>query len=194
MKSQFLSIMALFCVLIQACQSNSETEKVKDSVNDATEKVEKAVENTVDQVKEKMDESFVKSVLDDNAEGLEWLNAGVKMGTDKELVGVALEMIPDHEKLADYLKDYATRRKIKVDVDNDGVKIDSKTGVTWDADWATKMRKFHRDLIDRFERVQTNAEDPELKDFATTTLPTLRNHLDKIEQLEVRLDKKAGRK
>ena len=191
MKINILSIIFIsFGISLFSCKSNPKADKVVETIDDATEKVGKAVDNTVDKVKEQLDENFITKTLDDNAEELEWLRAGSKMGTDPELIAIAKRMIPDHEKLEENIRIYATKNNIKLDRDpSDGVKINSKTGTEWDEEWADKIRDMHRDMVDRFKRVQSKAEDPELKEFATNSLPVLRDHLNMTEKLEARLSK-----
>ena len=172
------------------CDKNDpDTKKAGDAVNDAANDVEDAVVNTVDKVKVKIDESFAKNVLDNNTEELEWLRAGTKMGTDPELKAIAQRMIPDHEKLAKNIKAFAAQKDFHLDLDNDGVQIDSKTGITWDKNWAEKIKKMHRDMVDKFERTQSNTEDKELKELVTNSLPMLRDHLNMAEKLEARFNK-----
>ena len=172
------------------CDKNDpDAKKAEDAVNNAANDVENAVEKTVDKVKVKIDETFVKNVLDNNTEELEWLRAGTKMGTDPELKAIAQKMIPDHERMAKDIKAYAAHKDFQLDQDNDGVQIDSKTGITWDKNWAEKIKKMHRDMVDKFERTQSNTEDKELKELVTNSLPMLRDHLNMAEKLEARLYK-----
>ena len=191
MKIHYLIFSLLGLTLtFSGCDKNDpNTKKAGDALNDAANNVENAVENTVDNVKVKMDESFAKKVLDNNAEELEWLKAGSKMGTDAELRSIAQQLIPAHENIASEIKAYAASKDFHLDPDNDGVQIDSKTGVTWDKNWAEKIKEMYRDMVDKFERTQSNTEDKELKELVTNALPILRENLNKAEKLETRLSK-----
>lgn len=192
MKTIYIPSLFIGLALAFSACNTAETEKAKDDVEQATDKVGKAVGDAVHEVKEELDENLVKNVVKDNEKQIEWLRAGSKMGTDKELVDIAKKMIPDHEKIASDLRAYASKKGIKLDVDTKGVKIDSKTGLFWDEEWADKVRNMNRDMVDKFERVQSHAEETDLKDLATATLPTLRDHLNWTEKLEARLDKATG--
>ncbi|MBC7387691.1 MAG: DUF4142 domain-containing protein [Opitutaceae bacterium] len=191
MKTNYLILGLTSLVLtFSGCDKNDpDAKKAEEVVNNAANDVGDAVEKTVDKVKIKIDESFAKNVLDNNTEELEWLRAGTKMGTDPELKAIAQQMIPDHEKLAKDIKTYAAQKDFQLDQDNGGVQIDSKTGITWDQNWAEKIKKMHRDMVDKFERTQSNTEDKELKELVTSSLPMLRDHLNKAEKLEARLNK-----
>lgn len=191
MKTNYASALLFGSALfLFACKNDPTTEKVEQTLDDAADKVEQTVDHTVEKVKEQMDENFVSKAWKDNAKELEWLRVGSKMGTDPELVDIAKKMIPDHESLSDEIKAYAVSKHIEIDADTSkGVKIDSKTGLLWDEEWADKIRDMHRDRIDNFERTQSKAEDAALKDLATKVLPILRTHLNLVEKLEARLSR-----
>lgn len=193
MKTSYLiPMLGISFLAFTSCNDSPSAQKVKDDVDHAAEKVESAVGNAVNDVKEKMDESFVAKSVKNNAKELEWLRAGSKMGTDPELVEIAKKMIPDHEKIANELMAYAAKHQIEVDSETDGVKIDSKTGLSWDEEWADRIRDMNREMTDKFEKVQSKAEDPALKDLVTDLLPLLRNHLNWTEKLEARLSHHQG--
>lgn len=195
MKTNYLNFLfGLAFLAFTGCNDSPSAQKVKNDVDNAAEKVETAVGNAVSGVKEKMDENFVAKSVKDNAKELEWLRAGSKMGTDPELIEIAKKMIPDHEKIGSELLAYAAKNKIEVNAEVDGIKIDSKTGLSWDEEWADKIRDMNRDMVDRFEKVQSKAEDPLLKELVTNLLPVLREHLNWTEKLETKLDKVTASK
>lgn len=185
--NHLIPLLGLSFLTFTSCNDSPSAQKMKDDADNAVEKVETAVGNAVNDVKEKMDESFVAKSVKENAKELEWLRAGSKMGTDPELVEIAKKMIPDHERIANDLVAYAAKHQIEVDSEVEGVKIDSKTGLHWDEEWADKIRDMNREMTDKFEKVQSKAEDPALKDLVTDLLPLLRNHLNWTEKLEARL-------
>ncbi len=192
--SSLLFLLMGLPLFFSACNDSPSAEKAKENIQNATEKVENAVHQTVDDVKEKVDEHFVSKTLKDNAKELEWLRAGAKMGTDAELMGIAKKMIPDHEKIAEELRAYASKKNISLNVDTSkGIKIDSKTGADWDEDWADKIRDMQRDMIAKFEHEQSDSKDLELRELATKTLPMLRTHLNWAEKVEMRLHKATGK-
>jgi putative membrane protein len=42
----------------------------------------------------------------------------------------------------------------------------------------------HQDVIDQFEKASKDVTDPEIKNFATTKLPTLKAHLDSAKAIQ----------
>lgn len=69
-------------------------------------------------------------------------------------------------------------------------KIDSlakKTGVDFDKAYVDEMIDDHKSDIDNFEKAAKDAKDASVKDFAATTLPTLREHLQAAQGLKDKL-------
>ena len=66
-------------------------------------------------------------------------------------------------------------------------KIDSlskKTGVDFDKAYMDDVVDGHKKDVDNFEKASKDAKDPTVKDFATTTLPSLREHLQTAQSLK----------
>ncbi len=66
-------------------------------------------------------------------------------------------------------------------------KIDSlskKTGVDFDKSYMDDIVDHHKKDVDHFEKAAKDAKDPGVKDFAATTLPTLREHLQSAQSIK----------
>jgi putative membrane protein len=66
-------------------------------------------------------------------------------------------------------------------------KIDSlskKTGVDFDKSYMDDIVDHHKKDVDHFEKASKDAKDPSVKDFAATTLPTLREHLQSAQSIK----------
>lgn len=62
------------------------------------------------------------------------------------------------------------------------------SGPQFDRYYIETMVERHEELIKRYEEMAQEGKDPELKNYATKTLPTLRAHLEQAEQLEEGLE------
>src|SRR5687767_3681173 len=96
----------------------------------------------------------------------------------------------------DDIRNYASKQNFRLD-DIDTVKtatLKEDRGTEWDEEWADEIGDRHRMMIRKFERAQTRVQDTELRDIISKALPSMRSHLDKTEQLEVRLDSQNERK
>ena len=62
-------------------------------------------------------------------------------------------------------------------------KLQDKTGSEFDTAYVSEMVKDHQQTISKFEQASRSATDPELKQFASSTLSKLREHSHMAEQL-----------
>lgn len=62
-------------------------------------------------------------------------------------------------------------------------KLQKDSGADFDKDFDKAMLKGHVKAIKKFEKAAAEIKDPEVRQYAETTLPTLRNHLQHAEQL-----------
>ncbi|MHB1278570.1 MAG: DUF4142 domain-containing protein, partial [Bacteroidia bacterium] len=69
-------------------------------------------------------------------------------------------------------------------------KLNEKSGVEFDRAYADKMVNGHKDAIAAFEKASTDGEDTEIKNWAGTTLPELRKHLDLAIDCQKKCEKK----
>jgi putative membrane protein len=99
-------------------------------------------------------------------------------------------MVSDHSKANDKLMALAKTKGITLPatISSDEQKMSAdlgkKTGKDFDKAYVDAMVKDHKDDIKAFEDASKNLKDPDLKNFAITTLPTLKMHLDSIEAIK----------
>jgi len=67
--------------------------------------------------------------------------------------------------------------------------LTKKTGADFDKAYINDMVDDHKKDVDNFEKASKDAKDPAVKDFATTTLPTLREHLAQVQSIKERINK-----
>lgn len=62
------------------------------------------------------------------------------------------------------------------------------SGPAFDKAYANAMVKDHAEDIQKFENAQTSVNDPQLKQFASQTLPTLREHYRMAQDLQAKVN------
>ena len=103
----------------------------------------------------------------------------------------AQRMITDHGKANSELATLAKSKGIdapkKLDAPHAAMveSLESKNGAAFDEAYSQHMNMDHSKAIDLFES-QANGEDAELAGFARKTLPTLKEHKEMAEQLDVK--------
>jgi putative membrane protein len=114
---------------------------------------------------------------------------GAEKGASDYVKTFGQTMVDDHTKAGDELKTIAARKSIPVSTapmpaDAEvATMIGKKDGAAFDAAFKTKMVADHEKVIKLFTTESTAGKDPELKAFATKTLPTLQHHLEMAKQL-----------
>ncbi len=107
----------------------------------------------------------------------------------------ASTMIEDHQKGVDTLNEVASKQSIVVPpaaADSGPVTTLSKQeGSAFDRAYVEQMVKDHKKAVSLFENASLESGmNPAVRDYATTTLPTLRDHLQHATELEKSLDQK----
>ena len=108
-------------------------------------------------------------------------------GAEKEF---ADHMIMDHTKTTAELTDLAKNDNIPLPFAMDSShqkmfdKLNSLNGDDFRKQYFGDQLSAHKDAVSLFERYGKGGEDANLKDWASTTLPTLQHHLDMAKDLD----------
>ena len=99
-------------------------------------------------------------------------------------------MVDDHTNANNNLKEIASRKNIDVpavitdDQKKDMDKLSKKSGADFDKAYVDMMVEDHKKDIAAFKKAAGTVSDNDIKNFATTTLPTLQKHLDSIQSIK----------
>ncbi len=167
-------------------------DNVKDAANVAANIIKQSTDTAISNIKRKIagnpDSEFVVNALNTNRNEIILLNAGIKMGTTKELKDHARMMLTDHNKLMGKLQTYANNRHYpaltKDWAGRNLSNISTKTGSSWDKAWTSYMIDGHKEDVNIFEDARNNVKDLEVKSLIDNTLPTLHAHLDMMMNLK----------
>ncbi|MBI3730204.1 MAG: DUF4142 domain-containing protein [Burkholderiales bacterium] len=106
------------------------------------------------------------------------------------------QMVTDHTKVADELKQLASSKKVDIPDKPDAKqettikKLSVLEGQKYERQYATDIGvAAHKDAVALFKKASTSAQDPDVKAFATKTLPSLEHHLKMSEDMKAKLDK-----
>jgi len=156
--------------------SNSKPEDPKDVAEDQNE--EKFSGNKED------DAQFLVNAAEINLMEIQLGQLASSNAMMSEVKEMGKMMVTDHTKAMSELKELAAKKAITIpealteDGQKEYNKMTEKTGKDFDKDYCDKMVDGHKDAIDKFEKAANNATDAEIKQWASSTLPTLRTHLD----------------
>jgi len=110
--------------------------------------------------------------------------------TDAQVKQFAQRMVTDHSKANDELKQLASNKGMQLpsSVDKKHQKesddMQKKDAKKFDREYMEHMVKEHKKDVSEFEKQARSAKDPDVKAFASKTLPTLKEHLAMAQQIE----------
>ncbi|RKR85646.1 putative membrane protein [Mucilaginibacter gracilis] len=194
-KLNIVLIVAATAFGLQACQSNKDSKATADSLNKAnditkTDTAKTGMPITVDQ----SDAKF--AVVAANG-GMAEVMLG-KLAQDKGSTSVkdfGAMMVKHHSQANDELMTLAKSKNITLPavVGTDEQKLfdglNKKNGADFDKAYTKLMIDDHKTDIKEFEDAAKNLKDPDLKSFASKTLPTLKMHLDAITKVDSTIKK-----
>lgn len=192
--SALLASAGLLASLTACTDGNSDSvenaQKVNEARNEAT--LPEAAEKKAD-----FDSEFMTKAASGGMLEVELGKLVLQRATRADVKAFAQQMVTDHSKGNAELMGLAQRKHITLpammgneqqDVYKD---VEEKTGANLDRGYAREMRQDHEEDIKEFTEASVRAADPDIKAFATKTLPMLKHHLEMVQKIEA--DIKAGK-
>ena len=117
----------------------------------------------------------------------------VEKAANPDVKAFGQQMVDDHTKANDQLKSVAQGENMTLPADLDAKqqamydKMSKMSGADFDKAYVKDMVKDHEEDVKEFQKESTNGKDPQIKSFATQTLPVLQSHLDKIKGIHAKM-------
>ena len=186
-----LLLMAI-AVIMMACNSpqnrNKDNKNVTNSMNnDSVSKSAVLVDNNEND--QNRDQEFIKEAANGGLMEVELGNYAQQHATNPRVKNFGAMMVRDHSKVNEELKSLAARKNINVPATMDDKyrekmsDIQKKTGADFDKEYIKEMIDDHEKDVDKFKKHAENGVDPDLKAFASKTLPTLLMHQDSAKMI-----------
>jgi len=185
-------------VAITACNNTHKTDSkatadtlnnMKDSVADSSKSITKSLVMKVSHE----DAKFAVSAADGGQAEVQLGQLASQKGVAAGVKDFGNMMVKDHSAANEKLKALAKSKGItlpdslsefELKTKN---KLSAKSGKDFDKAYVDDMIEDHQKDIREFESAIQTLKDPELKAFATSTLPTLKMHLAAIQQVKQQL-------
>ena len=135
---------------------------------------------------------FVKNGIEGGLTEIKASGLAITNSNNQKVISFAKMLIDDHTKANDVLKKLESDKKIsETDTISSAHKLmlddlSKKTGAAFDKAYLQTMVADHEQVIKLFMTASKNT-DPEIVKFATTTLPTLKLHLDSANAICIAL-------
>lgn len=111
-------------------------------------------------------------------------------GGSQQVKDFGKRMVDDHSKANDEVKRIAAAKGVTLPTDMDGShkrkldKLSKMTGNDFDRAYMDDMVDDHQSDVKEFRSMAKNAKDADIRNFASTTLPTLEQHLSMAKSTE----------
>lgn len=147
-------------------------------------------------------DDFVKSVAISDMFKIQSGQLAAEKAQNGDVKSFGQEMVDDHSKTSDELKELIKDEEIKVGLpakldDEHQAKFDKLKGLSgnqFDKTYVQMQVKAHEKAVSLFEAYATAGENDDLKDWAKDTLPTLKEHLEEAQDLNGKVDQVAEAK
>jgi putative membrane protein len=112
---------------------------------------------------------------------------GIERGMNPTVKSFSQRLINDHTKANQELIALAKMKSVQLPADDpkiaSSMPIAKKTGADFDKEFAKMMVDDHQKTITMFEKEASSGSDPDIKNWASKTLPTLQSHLAEAKTL-----------
>jgi putative membrane protein len=129
------------------------------------------------------DQTFVMNAAKGGMAEVELGKLAAQKASNDEVKKFGQRMADDHGKANDELKAIASSKNITLPQAMDAKdkalqdRLSKLSGAAFDRAYMAAMLRDHRQDVNAFKRESTAGKDPEIKAFASKTLPTLEDHL-----------------
>ena len=141
------------------------------------------------------DKTFVRKAAEGGLAEVELGKLAASKASDPEVKSFGQKMVDDHSKANDKLKQMVGTKGVNLPSDMSAkdkalqARLDKLSGADFDRTYMKEMLKDHQKDVAEFRRESKRAAaDPDVKSFASETLPTLEDHLKMAQDVS----KKVG--
>lgn len=179
-------ILALSAWSFQACNENKRNSD--DSVENANDA--NALKEQAGTGEEADENDFAVKAANGGMFEMQLAKMAQEKATNKEVKDFAAMMMKDHMAASEELKVIAAKKNITLpatlgkDEQKDVDEMAKLTGAEFDKKYVDAMVEDHEEDVKLFQETSIAGEDPDLKQFAGKTLPTLQKHLQQIKMID----------
>jgi putative membrane protein len=135
------------------------------------------------------DNKFVVTAAEGGMAEVEMGKLAAEKGNSDDVKKFGQRMVDDHSKANDKLKELAGQKGVTCPSDLNAkdkatkARLEKLSGDAFDRAYMKDMLVDHKKDVAEFKKESMKAKDPDVKSFATETLPTLEEHLKQAESV-----------
>ena len=133
------------------------------------------------------DKKFMKDAAEGGIAEVELGRLAAEKASNADVKKFGQRMVDDHQKANDQLKQLAAQKHVELPQEPSAkdkaakARLEKLSGEQFDRAYMQDMVKDHKKDVADFQRESKTATDPDVKSFASQTLPTLEDHLKQAE-------------
>jgi len=137
-----------------------------------------------------MEKTFIKKAADGGMTEVELGRLAAEKGGSDEVKDFGNQMVKDHSKINDDLKQVAAKMNVTVPSEVSAKhhaaieKLAGMSGADFDKAYVAAMVTDHEKDIAEFEKADKEVKNPSLKKFIEDALPMMKDHLEKIKKFD----------
>jgi putative membrane protein len=139
------------------------------------------------QISSSPDQTFIQDAAKGGILEVHMGQLALQRASNPAVKAYAERLIADHTKGNEELESLAKKKGVAVPPDDAkmamSMSIATKSGADFDREYVKTMVTDHQKTIEMFEKEASSGSDPDVKDWANKTLPTLRSHLADAQAL-----------
>ena len=182
-----LTLAFVAAVSVAACAGDADPYE-----NDAMDGPD-AIEAPATTINDTVDEGFLEERLTSSTKEIEVSQLAQQKAANAQVKTFAQQVAQDHQQATQSLRQVAAQQNVQVTPDTEAVQdareeLNELTGAEFDRAYIDMMVENHESAVSEVEEKASDAAHPELQQWASRTLPTLREHLDRARQLQETLE------
>ena len=134
------------------------------------------------------DRTFIEDAAKGGVREVYMGHLGIERGQSQAVKGFSQRLINDHNMANQELATLAKKKGVMLpgnDAKMISMPLEIKSGADFDKEFARAMIEDHQKDISMFEKETSSGNDPDVKNWASKVLPTLRAHLAEARALVV---------
>ena len=188
MKQKLIFLLALVALLMFACKKNESATETATSATDTSSMTSTTSTTGTATSLSDADKTFMTKAAEGGMMEVNLGTLAAAKATGNEVKDFGNRMVTDHGKAGDELKTLAANKGVTLPTQpgdeekkasND---LSMKKGKDFDKAYMSLMVKDHEKDIAEFEKESKEAQDPDLKNWVTRTLPIIQDHLKMAKQ------------
>ena len=188
MKQKLIFLLALVALLMFACKKNESATETATSATDTSSMTSTTSTTGTATSLSDADKTFMTKAAEGGMMEVNLGTLAAAKATTNQVKDFGNRMVTDHGKAGDELKTLAANKGVTLPTQpgdeekkasND---LSMKKGKDFDKAYMSLMVKDHEKDIAEFEKESKEAQDPDLKNWVTRTLPIIQDHLKMAKQ------------